>query len=206
MKNLYLRSCVALACAFGLAGCGGGDDGDIGLRVNIAGLTKSGLTLSLNGATALPVTANAIVFDFPALVPVDFNYDIKIVDSPTNAKCEIFNGKGKTATFSPRDINVICTPYYYNVHGTVSGLVSDGLILANGNEQISIPKGATTFTMTRNGVDGKPLAGANSGQVGDGFPYSIGILKQPATGTCSVTNGVGTMGSADVTNVMINCI
>lgn len=206
MKNLYLRSCVALACAFGLAGCGGGDEGDIPLRVGISGLTKEGLSLSLNGATALPVLANSIVFDFPALVPVDFNYEIKIASQPSNAKCEIFNGKGRTATFSPRDIAVVCTPNYYNIRGSVSGLVGDGLVVVNGNDQVTIARGATTFTMTRNGTDGKPLAGANSGQVGDGFSYAIGILKQPSTGTCSVTNGVGTMGAADVTNVAITCI
>lgn len=205
MKNLYLRSFVALACAFGLAGCGGSDDGDILLRVNINGLNKDGLTLTLNNGTPVAVVANAIVYDFPSLVGVDFNYEIKVATSPSNATCEIFNGKGRTATFSPNNISVVCTPKYYNVTGTVSGLVADKIVVANGNDRVEIPANATTFTMTRVGTDGKPLAGAGSGQVGDGYPYSLAVFQQPATRTCTIANGVGTMGSADVTNVAIVC-
>jgi hypothetical protein len=205
MKNLYLRSCVALACAIGLSGCGGSDDGDILLRVNIVGVNKDGLALTLNGGAELPVVANSIVFDFPNLVGVDYDYEIKIAKVPSNVTCELFNGKGKTATFSPPNIAVVCTPKYYNITGTVSGLVAAGLVVANGNDRIEIPANATTFTMTRNGTDGKPLAGANSGQVGDGYTYSLAVLTQPATGTCSIANPVGRMGPADVTNVAITC-
>ena len=205
MKNLYLRSCVALACAFGLAGCGGSDEGDILLRVNISGVNKDGLTLTLNNGSPVAVLANSVVYDFPTLVGVDFNYEIKVATSPSNATCEIFNGKGRTATFSPNGIGVVCTPKYYNVTGTVSGLVSGAITVANGNDRVEIPANAKTFTMTRVGTDGKPLAGAGSGQVGDGFPYSLAVFKQPPTGNCTISNGVGTMGSADVTNVAIAC-
>ena len=206
MKNLYLRSLVALACAFGLAGCGGSDDGDILLRVNIAGLNKDGLTLTLNNGAPVAVLANSIVYDFPSLVGVDFNYDIKVATSPTNVTCEIFNGKGRTATFSPNNIGVVCTPKYYNIKGTVSGLVAGTIIVANGNDRVEISAPATTFTMTRIGTDGKPLAGAGSGQVGDGFPYSLAVFQQAPNRNCTIADGVGTMGSADVTNVKITCI
>ena len=47
-----------------------------------------------------------------------------------------------------------------------------------------------------------------SGQVNAGSTYDVTVSTQPVGETCTVTNGVGTVGadSADVTNVLVTCV
>lgn len=200
MKNQFLRTSLALACAIGLVACGG-EDANLLLRVGISGVNKEGLTIRNNGGAALAVPANSTIFDFPDLIPADSDYNVEVVTSPSNAVCSVSNGKGKTGQFSPNNIAVVCVINMYNVKGTVTGLKTDGLIVINGSERVSIPANATSFTLTKYGTDGKPT----SGQVGDGYPYGLAIFQQPTGATCTLANGTGTMGAADVTNVAITC-
>jgi hypothetical protein len=200
MKNQFLRTSIALACVIGLVGCGG-DDANLLLRVGISGVNKDGLTIRNNGGAALAVAANSSIFDFPDLIPSDTDYNVEVVTSPSNAVCSVQNGKGKTGQFSPNNIAVVCIINMYNIKGTVTNLKNEGLIVINGSERVTIPANAATFTLTKFGTDGKPT----SGQVGDGYPYGLAIFQQPAGQSCTLTNGTGTMGAADVTNVAIAC-
>ena len=202
MKNLFLRTGFALACAIGLGACGGGN-ANLVLPVGISGVNKEGLTIRNNGGAAVAVPVGVTTFTFPDRIASDADFNIEIVTSPSNAKCSVINGKGKTGTYSPNNIGIKCDVNPYNVTGTVSGLKTAGLIVINGSERTEIPAGATTFTMTKFGVDGKPT----SGQVGDGYAYGLTIFQQPAVGSggCTLQNGTGTMGAGDVTNVKITC-
>ena len=38
-----------------------------------------------------------------------------------------------------------------------------------------------------------------------GAAYSVSVVTQPSGQTCAVTNGSGTVGSADVTDVTVSC-
>ena len=84
-------------------------------------------------------------------------------------------------------------PPAYTVGATVSGLSGMGLALSdNGSDTLSVSaSGAVTFART--------LA-ANSG-------YSVAVAAQPSapSQTCLVTNGSGTVGSANVTSVSVTC-
>lgn len=84
-------------------------------------------------------------------------------------------------------------PPTYTVGATVAGLSGSGLALSdNGSDTLSVSaSGAVTFA--------KPLA-AGSG-------YSVSVATQPSSPsqTCAVTNGTGTVGSANVTNVSVAC-
>ena len=212
MKNLYLRTSLALACAFGLVACGG-EDATLLLRVGISGVNKDGLTIRNNGGPALAVPANSTLFQFPDLIAPDSDFNVEIVTAPSNAKCEMENGKGKTGQFHPQDIVVRCIINLYNVGGTVSGLKTDGLIVINGGHRVEIPANATSFSLTKRDADGKPLTGFTndgkplSGQVGDSYAYGLTIFQQPAAGSgvCTIANGTGVMGAGDVTNVAISC-
>jgi len=81
----------------------------------------------------------------------------------------------------------------YTVGATVSGLSGSGLALSNnGSETLSITaNGTVTF--------GKSLVA--------GTGYSVSVATQPSSPsqTCTVTNGSGTVGSANVTNVSVAC-
>src|SRR4051812_16867133 len=79
----------------------------------------------------------------------------------------------------------------HSLGGTVSGLTTSGLVLANGTDTLSVSTGATRFRLP---------AGLVSGTA-----YSITVQSQPAGQICSIANGSGTMGSADMANTVIVC-
>lgn len=79
----------------------------------------------------------------------------------------------------------------YSVGGTVSGVAG-----ANGKLQL-------------NGADDLPLCNSGpftfSQPVASGSPYNVTISALPSGQTCTVSNGTGVMGTANVTNVIIQC-
>jgi hypothetical protein len=208
MKILTLRTCVALACAFALASCGGGSN-TLFLGGSIIGLTKPGLTLQNGSGTPLAIEANQAQFSFPQLLKSDEAFEVKIATQPTGAKCSVSNGKGTTGSFDISSVLVTCITDTYNLGGTITGTLDvNGLVLANGIETKAIKAGAKTFTMSAQKDDGTPLVNANgfvSGKVADGAPYGITIYQQPLPRFCTVSNGVGTMPSSDLNTVVINC-
>jgi hypothetical protein len=89
-----------------------------------------------------------------------------------------------------------CVPTRYSVGGTISGLTADGLALvinANSSETLLVPANATGFTM--------PVLL----QSGVGNTYDVQIRMQPTGQRCTVTSGSGTIGSANVNNVVVTC-
>lgn len=202
MKSLYLRSGLALACALGLAACGGGDE-NIQLGGSVSGLTKDGLVLQNNNGAPLAVPAYATGFAFPELIEADSDFNITIKTQPVSSTCKVINGNGKSGAFGVYSVEVQCITFSFDLGGTISGLDSAGLVLINGRDRQVIPAGATSFTMTTFEADGTTY---KSGRVPDGQPYGITVLQQPAGRTCSVANGTGVMGGTALNNVVVTCI
>lgn len=200
MKNLYLRSAVALACALSLAACGGDDNGTMQLGGGVAGVTVSGLVLVNKGGADLKVDAGATSFVFPDLIATNTDFDITIKSSPSNATCQMVNGKGKSSVYGVGSIGVICTLKPHNLKGKVSGLTGGPLTIINGAYRLEIPVNATSFNLTQQGTDGK-----NIGEVGETQAYGLSVLTQPPGQTCQIANAIGTMGTTDVDNVLITC-
>lgn len=201
MKSLYLRSGLVLACALGLAACGGGNE-NLLLGGYVFGLTKEGLVLQNNGGSPLTIAAGATSFTFPERIGSDSNFDVTIKTQPASAKCEVVNGKGKSGAYSITSVEIHCATFSYDLGGTISGLDSAGLVLINGSARQTIPAGATSFTMTKYKADGS----YDTGRVADGAPYGITVFQQPAGRTCTVANGTGTMGNTAIMNVRVTCI
>jgi len=196
MKSSYLRAGVALACALGLAACGGGGAGDIYLGGTVLGLSKTGLVLQNNGGSDLAITPSGglpVSFVFPTLIGTDSAYNVTIKSAPSNADCSIAGGQGTSGPFNVTTITVTCITHTHELTGTVSGLTAGKLVVVNGSDRVEIP--ATPATPI-------PFAMA---KVAEDAPYGITILTQPAGLTCSIANGVGTMGTANVGNVQISC-
>ncbi len=78
-----------------------------------------------------------------------------------------------------------------NLGGTITGLTTGGLTLANGTDTVSPGTNATTFTFTVS--------------VKQGATYSVTVQNQPTSQVCTVTNGSGTMGTDPVKNVTVTC-
>jgi len=79
----------------------------------------------------------------------------------------------------------------FTIGGTVGGLVGTGLVLQNLGSQLSPANGPFTF--------GSPLRSGSS--------YAVTVASQPTdpVQVCSVANGSGTVGSANVNNVAVDC-
>mgnify|MGYP002083969808 FL=1 len=80
----------------------------------------------------------------------------------------------------------------YTVGGTIAGLSGTVVLQNNNGDNLSISaNGAFTFIT----------------QLTGGSPYSVTVLTQPTgpSQTCTVTNGAGTIGSANVTNISVSC-
>jgi len=196
MKNLYLRSMLAAACAVTLAACGG-SGGNLYLSGQVSNLAKDGLILMNNGES-LPVPAGQTSFVFTKLAKTDDHYDITIAQQPKGAVCSITNGSGKATSYTVSTAVVICTTNTYPLSGTITGLTAGGLHLVMG------PNGTS------------PLAGVSSYEfpsVADGAAYGISILTQPTGLMCrfqgsksaDASDTVGTMGSAATTAATLDC-
>ena len=192
MIRSHLRAGIALACAFGLSACGGGD-GDVYLRGTAIGVTKPGLVLTNNGGSDLAVDTSG-PFTFKDLVETDTRYFIEVKSVPSNVEkkedCIVDNPTGR-AVYNVSNIIVTCTIRKWPLGGSIVGLDNNsGLVLVNGNDRVAIPAGATTFAMA---------------PVSEDSPYGITILNQPTGRTCNVENGTGTMPSGARTDVVVRC-
>lgn len=200
MKSLFLRSGLALACALTLASCGGGG-GSLYISGTIAGLSASGLVLTNNGGPDLVIDATATGFVFPELVGNDSAYNVVVKSSPPSAVCAPYNNtnKGTTSTYDITTVVILCVTNTYDLGGTVTGLTTEGLVLINGPDRVTVPAapasavppGTTSFKLSK---------------VADGANYGVTVLTQPANKLCTVANGTGKMGSAAVNNIQVTCV
>jgi hypothetical protein len=94
-------------------------------------------------------------------------------------------GSGSSAAES------VSAPTNYTVGGGISGLTTQGLTLINGTDVVTPNAGDTSFTF--------PTA------VAAGTSYAVSVQLQPDAVTCTVTGGSGVVGSANVTDVQVDC-
>ncbi len=95
-----------------------------------------------------------------------------------------------TPPVSPQ--TVVTSACAYTIGGTISGLTGSGLVLGDVHAGSSpITSGATSFTLP-NG-----LAASSS--------YAVTVQTQPTGQTCTVSNGSGSVASANITNISVTC-
>jgi hypothetical protein len=88
-------------------------------------------------------------------------------------------------------VAVTCTDQPFTLGGTITN--SPGVTLANGSDVLSVPSstGTVPFTMPQT--------------VRAGSPYNVTVSNYPGGQICSVVNGTGVMGAANVTDVAVSC-
>jgi uncharacterized repeat protein (TIGR03803 family) len=185
-RSIVLCAFVALA-----SGCGGDQRQPATYTVggSISGLTGSGLILASGGQTVSPA-ANATSFIFPTQLASGKSYSVMVQAQPTGETCTVSSASGTVGSADVTGIAVACMDTY-SIGGSISGLTAGGLILANGSQTVSPAANATSFTFST------PLASGTS--------YSVTIQMQPTGKTCIVSSGAGTVGSTNVTNVVVTC-
>jgi large repetitive protein len=175
---------VAVVCASGSTAFSVGG--------SVMGLTGSGLVLRLNGTHDLPISG-AGEFIFPVDVATGTAYNVRVGVAPSNPAqtCTVDNGEGVMADVDVTNVRVVCSVSAFTVGGVVAGLTGSGLLLRlNGAEDLGV------------GADGRFTFQT---RVASGAQYSVTVARQPTGQTCSVPNGAGTVGGADVADVAVNC-
>src|SRR5882672_7620572 len=155
----------------------------------VAGLAGAGLVLQNNGGNDRAISANG-AFTFSAALANGAAYSVTVLTQPSGQSCTVTNGAG-TVSANVTNVAVNCATSSYTVGGTVSGVTGAGLVLQNngGNDRAIAADGAFTFSIALTG----------------GASYSVTVLAPPSGEGCSVTNGSGTIASANVTNVVVTC-
>lgn len=158
---------------------------------SVSGLAASQfVVLQNNGSDNLTVNSNGS-FTFSTPIAQGATYNVTILTQPSTQTCTVTNGSGTAGASNITNVQVTCATNAYTVGGTVSGLSGTVMLQDNGGDNLTINNnGSFTFAT--------PVA--------EGAPYSVTVLTQPTVQTCSLTNGSGTMGGANVTNVGVNCI
>ncbi len=158
------------------------------------GGTVSGLSgtvvLQDNGGNDLSVGANG-AFTFSTGLATGAAYSVTVKTSPAGQTCSVANGSGTVSSANITNVAVTCSAApTYSIGGTVSGLSGTVVLQDNGGNDLSVgANGAFTF----------------STGLATGAAYSVTVKTSPAGQTCSVANGSGTVGSANITNVAVTC-
>jgi hypothetical protein len=150
------------------------------------------VTLRQNGSNDLTVSANA-GFTFTTPVLSGATYSVTVATnpaSPVSQSCAVTNASGTVAGANVTNVVVTCTTNKFTISGSVTG-ATGALVLENnlGDDLTMNTNGPFTFTTA----------------IASGAPYSVTVKTPPTGQACTVTNGSGTVGSANVTNVTVTC-
>jgi hypothetical protein len=186
--------------ALTLVACGGGGGGGTTTTTTYTiGGTVSGLpsgasaVLQDNGGDNMTVTANG-AFTFATALDGGAAYAVTVSSASTGTTCTLTAPSGSVGTTNVTSVAVTChaTASGFTVGGTLSGLPVGVSVVVQDN-------GGDGLTLTANGAFTFATALAN------GAAYAATVSTQPAGATCSVTNGTGSIASANVTNVTVAC-
>lgn len=156
----------------------------------IVGLTQPGLVLA-NGSSFLSVNPGATSFTLP-VVAYSSGYTVSVLTQPEGLACSVSNGSGMMPAAPVTNVAMSCTNQPFSVSGAIAGLGNaPGLVLTDGTDSLTVSAGATAFVMPA--------------KVAFGSNYAVQVQSSPAGLTCSVANGSGTMGAANVTQVTVTC-
>jgi len=153
-----------------------------------------GLVLQNNGGDDLAVTANG-QFRFPTELASGANYNVTVRTQPSDPtqSCTVTNARGTIGNGDVGNVAVSCSTADFTIGGTVHNLEGTGLVLRN--------NGGDDLTIDANGTFQFDTA------LPTGAHYDVKVAEQPRNPnqTCRVTSGTGSVGSSNVTNIVVEC-
>jgi hypothetical protein len=189
----------ALGAAIFIPGCSSSDSATATASVanqtftvggSVVGLTASGLVL-VNGGDAVTVNSGAASFVMPTPIAAGAHYAVTVKTQPAGQTCTMSDAAGIMGTANVANVVAVCSANTFSVGGSISGLTTSGLVLANGSDAVVVSANAATFTLP------SPTA--------SGSGYAVTVYSQPSGLVCSVTNGIGTVVSSNVATVVVTC-
>jgi hypothetical protein len=157
----------------------------------VTGTGGASVTLQDNGTDTLVMQGDG-PFTFPTAILSGGAYSVTVSVQPPGLTCLVNNGSGTVGAANVSNVAVVCSPNTFTVGGTVVGNnISNLSLQLNGGAPLGIDgPGAFTFPT--------PVA--------SGAAYAVTVATEPTGQTCSVANGSGIIGAANVTNVTVTCI
>ncbi|MBH1963754.1 MAG: midcut-by-XrtH protein [Comamonadaceae bacterium] len=154
----------------------------------VSGLVGS-VALQNNGGDSLIQSSDGS-FTFSTPVVQGSPYSVTVATQSAAQTCTVINGTGTVSASDVTNIVVTCSSNAYTVGGSVFGLVGEVVLITDQGDTLHLISDGS-FTL--------PVP------VSQGVSYFVMVAAQPATQTCTVVNGAGTMSSSNVTNVEIHC-
>nr|WP_315220141.1 hypothetical protein [uncultured Duganella sp.] len=206
MKSVYPRAGLALLCAVVLSACGGGNDGNLQLAGSISGLSKPGLVLiNKNTGEKLTVASGATSFLFTRYLATDENFNVDIDTQPTGAKCTASENINKANVYTSIRVQISCQVNPWVLGGVVKGLADDGV--AGNTDGVTLANGPDTVYVAPSTTAGADVPFSFASFVGDGSPFGVTVLAQPASRTCTVAApSTGLMPSGNYDKLVITCV
>lgn len=180
----------------------GGDGGVVGDPRKVGGtvvaLVGTGLVLTVNGGNDLavgpPDAGGNVTFSFPQTFPEGTTVTVAIKTQPSSPSqtCAVSGGTAVLGSSDFTSVVVNCLKDSYTVGGSISGLEGSIVLENNGGDPISLTaNGDFAFTT--------PL------ESGDDYDVSVASHSALPEQTCNLSNGMGKVGSANITNVSVTC-
>lgn len=161
----------------------------------VTGLVGAGLVLQQGGGDDLTVGANG-TFAFAKKLAPGASYAVTVKMQPTAPaqNCVVSGGTGTVGVSNVTSVVVNCSALSYTVGGSIAGLAGGGLVLQN--------NAGDDLTVGANGTFAFPSA------LAEGADYAVSVKTQPTnlSQTCSVSNGSGKLGAANITSVAVTCV
>jgi len=158
----------------------------------VAGLLPgNAVVLQDNGGNNASVSANG-GFAFSTPLASGTAYAVTVLTQPPGQNCAIGDGSGAAILANVANVAVVCSDDTFTIAAAVSGLLADDSLVLQLN-------GANNLAVSANGT-----ATFNT-PISSGSSYAVTVLTQPAGESCAVTNGTGTVTTADISNVAVAC-
>lgn len=174
----------------------------------------AGNSVVLNGGPAgiILLQANG-AFTFPVPIEPGTAWSVTMYTPPANEQVNITNASGNMGSANVTNVGVVASvsapapapspspspspgpspTSTFNIGGTLYGLSAGSSVTLNGGA-------AGSVTISSNGSFTFPNA------LSTGATYNVTVASQPAGETCTITQGSGTVGYANVVNIGANCV
>ncbi|BAP89617.1 LamG domain protein jellyroll fold domain protein [Burkholderiales bacterium GJ-E10] len=159
----------------------------------VSGLNGS-VTLQDDGGAPTPLSANG-KFSLPGRIVDQAAYDVTVSSQPVGQTCTVTDGAGTVQGADITNVSVACVDNpaaNFSLGGSIDGLPAGTSVVLD--DTVS----GTTQAFAANGT-------FSFDAVMSGHPYDVTVATQPAGGSCTVTNGSGTVGTGNVTNTTVTC-
>jgi hypothetical protein len=173
---------------FSVGGSASGTLGRLFLQMAVDGQSLAGdLVVDTTGA-----------FTFPQrmLSGQSYTVTIRLRQGPDDT-CSLLNGSGVIGSANVTNVSIVCPTTIFRLGGSVSGLGADDAAIL----RLTADGGVSEDLFLLDNGTFNFQTGLTSGQ-----SYTVALIPpQPPGKTCTLSNGSGVMGPADVTNLSVSC-